>query len=222
MTSGGARAAAPPAPSRPKGGRPQGAGSGGARGHSVRAADRHPVARVDGRAGQLRQDLVVLVATACGVSRPSWPPSTIICNFAMRPVRPGRSFLLAWLDRSFAGDGPCAFLQRHGIASEVVGNPGRKCFQVELRRWKVEQTFGRLQRYQHIYRERAARPLASSVSVEYSLPCSLCHVLDRCRRRCRPGRPPLRGRRRTHRRWSAGVAAAGSRQRRPPSSLPQP
>ena len=85
--------------SRPRGGRPQGAGSGGARGHSVRAADRHPVARVDGRVGQLRQDLVVVVATACGVSRPSWPPSTIICNFAMRPVRPGRSSF-AWLDRA--------------------------------------------------------------------------------------------------------------------------
>ena len=100
MTSVGARAAAPPAPSRPKGGRPQGAGSGGARGHSVRAADRHPVAWVDGRAGHLRQDLVVPVATACGVSRPSWPPSTIICNFAMRPVRSGPSILLAWLDQA--------------------------------------------------------------------------------------------------------------------------
>jgi transposase len=58
--------------------------------------------------------------------------------------------LLVWLDRGFAGDGPCAFLQRHGIAAEIVGTPGRKGFQVEPRRWKVEQTFGCLQRYRRL------------------------------------------------------------------------
>jgi len=56
------------------------------------------------------------------------------------------SLLLVWLDRGFAGDDPCAFLQRHGIATEIVGTPGRKGFQVEPRRWKVEQAFGCLQR----------------------------------------------------------------------------
>ena len=60
------------------------------------------------------------------------------------------SLLLVWLDRGFAGDGPCAFLQRHGIAAEIVGTPGRKGFQVEPRRWKVEQTFGCLQRYRRL------------------------------------------------------------------------
>src|SRR5215208_7028675 len=55
------------------------------------------------------------------------------------------SLLLVWLDRGFAGDDPCAF-QRHGIATEIVGTPGRKGFQVEPRRWKVEQAFGCLQR----------------------------------------------------------------------------
>ena len=60
------------------------------------------------------------------------------------------SLLLAWLDRAFAGDGPCAFLQRHGIAPEIVGTPGRKGFHVEPRRWKVEQTFGCLQRYRRL------------------------------------------------------------------------
>ncbi len=54
---------------------------------------------------------------------------------------------LAWLDRAFAGDDPSAFLRRHGIAPEIVGTPGRKGFRVEPRRWKVEQTFGCLQRY---------------------------------------------------------------------------
>jgi transposase len=60
------------------------------------------------------------------------------------------SLLLVWLDRGFAGDGPCAFLRRHGIAAEIVGTPGRKGFQVEPRRWKVEQTFGCLQRYRRL------------------------------------------------------------------------
>ena len=60
------------------------------------------------------------------------------------------SLLLAWLDRAFAGDDPSAFLQRHGIAPEIVGTPGRKGFRVEPRRWKVEQTFGCLQRYRRL------------------------------------------------------------------------
>src|SRR5215211_2821462 len=60
------------------------------------------------------------------------------------------SLLLVWLDRGFAGDDPVAFLLAHGIASEVVGTPGRRGFQVEPRRWKIEQTFGCLQRYRRL------------------------------------------------------------------------
>jgi transposase len=60
------------------------------------------------------------------------------------------SLLLVWLDRGFAGDDPIAFLHAHGIISEVVGTPRRRGFQVEPRRWKVEQTFGCLQRYRRL------------------------------------------------------------------------
>ena len=60
------------------------------------------------------------------------------------------SLLLVWLDRGFAGEGPRAFLQRHGITAEIVGTSGRKGFQVEPRRWKVEQTFGCLQRHRRL------------------------------------------------------------------------
>ena len=60
------------------------------------------------------------------------------------------SLLLVWLDRAFAGDDPSALLRRHGIAAEIVGTPGRKGFRVEPRRWKVEQTFGCLQRYRRL------------------------------------------------------------------------
>ncbi len=58
--------------------------------------------------------------------------------------------LHVWLDRGFAGDDPVAFLHAHGIISEVVGTPGRRGFQVEPRRWKIEQTFGCLQRYRRL------------------------------------------------------------------------
>jgi hypothetical protein len=60
------------------------------------------------------------------------------------------SLLLVWLDRGFAGDDPAAFLRAHGIAPEVVGTIGRNGFRVEPRRWKVEQTFGCLQRYRRL------------------------------------------------------------------------
>ena len=60
------------------------------------------------------------------------------------------SLLLVWLDRGFAGDDPAAFLRAHGIAAELVGSHGRQGFQVEPRRWKVEQTFGCPQRYRRL------------------------------------------------------------------------
>src|SRR4051795_12730130 len=57
---------------------------------------------------------------------------------------------LAWLDRGLAGDEPEAFLNGHAIAAEVVGIRNRAGFQLEKRRWKVEQTFGCLQRYRRL------------------------------------------------------------------------
>jgi putative transposase len=60
------------------------------------------------------------------------------------------SLLLVWLDRAFAGDDPAIFLRRYGIAAELVGTRGRQGFQVEPRRWKVEQTCGCLQRYRRL------------------------------------------------------------------------
>ena len=60
------------------------------------------------------------------------------------------TLLLIWLDRGFAGDEPEAFLNGYGITVEVVGIKNRKGFQLEPRRWKVEQTFGCLQRYRRL------------------------------------------------------------------------
>ena len=70
---------------------------------------------------------------------------------ALAPDLAGRtSLLLMWLDRGFAGDAPEAFLAGYGIGVEIVGTKQRKGFQVEKRRWKVEQTFGCLQRYRRL------------------------------------------------------------------------
>ena len=60
------------------------------------------------------------------------------------------SLLLVWMDRAFAGDDPAAFLRTYGIVPELVGTHGRKGFQIEPRRWKIEQTFGCLQRYRRL------------------------------------------------------------------------
>src|SRR5690242_5463132 len=60
------------------------------------------------------------------------------------------SLRLAWLDRGFAGEGPEAFLDRRGIAAEVVGIKDRRGFELEKRRWKAEQTLGCLQRYRRL------------------------------------------------------------------------
>ena len=60
------------------------------------------------------------------------------------------SLPLVWLDRGFAGGGPAAFLHARGITGAVVGMLGRRGFQVEPRRWQVEQAFGCLQRYRRL------------------------------------------------------------------------
>src|ERR687883_241666 len=60
------------------------------------------------------------------------------------------SLRLAWTDLGFAAERCGEFLARHGVVQELVGTPGRRGFVVEPRRWKVEQTFGCLQRYRRL------------------------------------------------------------------------
>ena len=55
-----------------------------------------------------------------------------------------------WADLAFAGERAAAPLARHGIALELVGRKDKTGFAVEPRRWKVEQTFGCLQRYRRL------------------------------------------------------------------------
>jgi transposase len=81
-------------------------------------------------------------------------PADVQDRDALRALAPDlaahASLLLAWLDRAFAGGGPRAFLNGHGIAAEIVGIKRREGFQLEPRRWKAEQTFGCLQRYRRL------------------------------------------------------------------------
>jgi transposase len=81
-------------------------------------------------------------------------PADVQDRDALRALGPDlaahASLLLIWLDRGFAGEEPRDFLRAYDIAAELVGTVGRKGFQVEPRRWKVEQTFGCLQRYRRL------------------------------------------------------------------------
>jgi putative transposase len=81
-------------------------------------------------------------------------PADVQDRDALRTLAPDfakyASLLTVWLDRGFAGDEPRAFLQAQRLIPEIVGTPGRKGFQVEPRRWKIEQTFGCLQRYRRL------------------------------------------------------------------------
>ena len=60
------------------------------------------------------------------------------------------SLRLAWMDLGFAAERCDELLARHGIVQELVGTLSRRGFVVEPRRWKVEQTFGCLQRYRRL------------------------------------------------------------------------
>jgi putative transposase len=60
------------------------------------------------------------------------------------------SLRLAWMDLGFAAERCGELLARHGVVQELVGTLGRRGFVVEPRRWKVEQTFGCLERYRRL------------------------------------------------------------------------
>jgi putative transposase len=81
-------------------------------------------------------------------------PADVQDRDALRALAPDlarhASLLTVWLDQGCAGDEPRAFLQAQRLIPEIVGTRGRKGFQVEPRRWKIEQTFGCLQRYRRL------------------------------------------------------------------------
>ena len=66
-----------------------------------------------------------------------------------------------WADLAFAGERAVAPLARHRIALELVGRKHKAGFAIEPRRWKVEQTFGCLQRYRRLLVDHEGGPSMS-------------------------------------------------------------
>lgn len=68
----------------------------------------------------------------------------------LEPEFTASSLLKVWADLGFNGDAAAAPLLRQGIDLELVGRKDETGFAVEPRRWKIEQTFGALQRYRRL------------------------------------------------------------------------
>lgn len=67
----------------------------------------------------------------------------------------GRSLLKVWADLAFTGDAAAAPMIRLGIDLELVGRKGKTGFEVEPKRWRIEQTFGVLGRYRRLLVDHA-------------------------------------------------------------------
>ena len=68
----------------------------------------------------------------------------------IEPKLAASSLLKVWADLAFAGERAAAPFERHRIALELVGRKDKAGFAIEPRLWKVEQTFGCLQRYRRL------------------------------------------------------------------------
>ena len=68
----------------------------------------------------------------------------------IEPERAGSSLLKVWADLAFNGDAAAAPMIRCGIDLELVGRKDKTGFEVEPRRWRIEETFGVLGRYRRL------------------------------------------------------------------------
>ena len=68
----------------------------------------------------------------------------------IEPELAGGSLLKVWADLAFDGDAAAAPMARCGIDLEPVGRKGKTRFEVEPKRWRIEQTFGVLGRYRRL------------------------------------------------------------------------
>jgi putative transposase len=69
---------------------------------------------------------------------------------AIEPVLAGSALLKVWADLAFSGDAAAAPMIGCGIDLELVGRKGKTGFEVEPKRWRIEQTFGVLGRYRRL------------------------------------------------------------------------
>ena len=68
----------------------------------------------------------------------------------IEPELAGGSLLKVWADLAFDGDAAAAPMARCGIDLEPVGRKGKTRFEVEPKRWRIEETFGVLGRYRRL------------------------------------------------------------------------
>jgi putative transposase len=68
----------------------------------------------------------------------------------IEPELAGSSLLKVWADLAFSGDAAAAPMTGCGIDLELVGRMGKTGFEVEPKRWRIEQTFGILGRYRRL------------------------------------------------------------------------
>jgi putative transposase len=69
---------------------------------------------------------------------------------AIEPELAGSCLLKVWADRAFNGEAATAPMIRCGIDLELVGRQNKTGFEVEPKRWRIEQTFGVLGRYRRL------------------------------------------------------------------------
>ena len=68
----------------------------------------------------------------------------------IEPELAGSSLRKVWADLAFNGEAAAAPMARCGIDLELVGRTNKTGFEVEPKRWRVEQTFGVLARYRRL------------------------------------------------------------------------
>ena len=111
------------------------------------SADRIDGAAIDGRKRVLLADTEGLVQALRVVPASVQDRDT---PALIEPELAAGGLRQVWADLAFAGERAAAPLARHRIALELVGRRDKTGFAVEPRRWKIEQTFGCLQRYRRL------------------------------------------------------------------------
>jgi putative transposase len=76
----------------------------------------------------------------------------------IEPELAGSSLLKVWADLAFNGDAAAAPMIRCGIDLELVGRKNKTRFEVEPKRWRIEETFGILGRYRRLLIDQEGIP----------------------------------------------------------------
>jgi putative transposase len=86
----------------------------------------------------------------CRRERRSRPVQDRDTPAVIEPELAGSALRKVWADLAFNGDAAAAPMVRCGIDLELVGRTNKAGFEVEPKRWRIEQTFGVLGRYRRL------------------------------------------------------------------------